>query len=382
MSRLHYISFRAHWFFFIAVLCSMIAHADEEKSVTERLRFLEDQKGYQFKKRKYEWVVEGEFLYWLADIDGVAYATTSIAEAGGIGTNVKTRTPQFSYDPGFRLSLGIRSPFDLFDAMLSWTRFYTEGHDSVHGSLVPGGAAAPGDKVIVDTIGLIEPLVSIPNRAKANCQIKSNVLDLQLGRGVAVTRYFFLRPYFGVRGAQLITHWHIDLDRNFILPDAFNQDATQLRVINDFRAVGGLIGLEVDWKFSKGLGINARAEGALIYGRTSESTEQKYIFIPAGTSTEVKEEFKAKNSFYSVKAMLDFFAGAYWQIKFYKEQPQSKWHLKRKKRIEDASLRIFAGYEFQLWPMIGQKTITQSTRYRERYNVGFEGLSTGVKFAF
>lgn len=359
--------------------------AYEEKAVTDRIALLEEQRGYQFKKRKFQGIAEGELLYWKASVDGVAYATTAVVrEAGGAGFNLqtsgKTRTPHFDYDPGFRLGLGLQSPYDLFDLDLVWTRFYTEGRDRAQGTFVPINAE-PGDKVIVDSIGLVVPLLSIPDSASAKCGIKTNVVDVQLARGIEVSRHFFMRPFFGLRAVDLVMNWRISLERDFQFPSTIVQDDTTLKVKNDFRAAGGLIGIDLDWRFAKRFGIQTRGAGALVYGLSQEKTRQKYRFVAAGSSAESEEMFKAKNGFYTLKGLWELFAGVFWEARFFQDKPDHSLGSSKKYRREMV-LRIEAGYEFQQWPLIGQKTNSQLSRQRERFGLGLQGFTGGAKLVF
>lgn len=358
---------------------------DEEKSLEDRLRYLEKKQGYEYKRGRFQPVIEAELLYWKADVDGVAYATTSVVQqgvdgSGFVGTPVKTRMPHFSYGPGFRLSAGIQSPYDLFDVTLVWTRFNTEGKDRARGSFVATDPVM-GDKVIFDEIGLIEPLVSIPDRASAACHIQGNLLELQLARGVDITYHFFIRPYFGVRAVWSDVHWDIRFKRDFLLPEGIDQDAAKLKIKNDFRAIGGLVGLQMEWKAPLGFGVDIQGAGSLVWGRTEERTRQESLFIPATAVTGMKQNFKAENSFHSVKGLWELFGGIFWEKYFSKRKLNAKTLLVKQQR-PPSSLRIIVGYEFQQWPYVGQKTNTQTTRQRERYSLGFQGFTGGVKFVF
>ena len=192
------------WLLLISAAFSVNGFADEETSIKERIEFLEDKRAYHFKKKSFKVITRGELLYWKASVDGVATATTSITRnAAGtsdqVGTHVKTRSPHFPYDPGFRIGFGIESPFDLFDFFVVWTRFFTEGNDKAHGTRI-ASTPSSGDKVIFGDIGLIKELVSIPNSSKAKCSVQEDLIDLQLARGIEVSEHFFMRPYFGIRG--------------------------------------------------------------------------------------------------------------------------------------------------------------------------------------
>ncbi len=372
-------------FLLIALLITINGFSDEEKFIDERIRFLEKKQGYGYKNGRYQGLFEADLLYWKAEVDGVAYATRSIVEqaSGGVGTvntKIKTATPQFSYDPGFRLGLGFQSPFDFYDVFIVWTRIETQGNDKIHGTLVLS-TPAPGDKVIGDRIGLIKNLTSIPNEASAKCNIEENVLDVQLARGIAVSRNFFMRPYFGVRGVISDIDWDIWMKRKFVIPLAINQDSTELKVKNDFQAVGGLVGIEIDWEAPMGLGVNIRGAGSLVWGRSEEKTKQKYVVVPAGTGEKLKQDFKAGNSFNCLKGMWELFAGVFWETDFAKKRKGDFTYFPKRLR-QHASLRVIAGYEFQQFPFAGQKTNTQVDRERDRFTLAFQGFTGAIKLVF
>jgi hypothetical protein len=361
-----------------------VGFAYEKKAVAERVQLLEEQRGYQFKKRQFQGIAKGELLYWKANIDGVAYATTSINRPleGGIGegnTHIKTRTPHFPYDPGFRLELGMESPYDLFDVNLIWTRFFTEGSDRAHGSIVATTPAAE-DKIIQTTIGLINPLVSIPHLATAQCHIHTNVLDVQLARGILVSPHFFMRPFFGVRAVDLGIDWRVAFRRAFLIPSPLAQDETKLWIKNRFWAAGGLVGIDFDWRFAKEFGIQTHGAGALVYGLSRERTRQRTRFLPALATASGAQSYKAHNTFYTLKGVWELFAGFFWEHKFTKKGEKDR--LLSSKQPHRTVLRIVAGYEFQQWPLIGQKTIVQDSRERERFGLGLQGFTGGVKLVF
>lgn len=361
-------------------MCFFLKGFAQELPIVERIQSLEEERGYYSKKKRVFHVILGaELLYWKADVDGVAYATTSkLVEAdgafGNLSTNVKTRTAHFEYDPGFRLIFGVQSPFDLFDIVLMWTRFCTEGHDHAHGSLVPA-TAVPGDKILFDGIGVIKPLTSIPNQAKTECHFKGNMLDVQLGRGMELSEKFFFRPYFGVRAVCGDMDWEISVIRNFVFPGAFGQESTRLKVDNDFRAIGGLFGMAADWQLPWGFGISARGAGALVYGRVVEATHQDFVFVPPLSQTKIKQGYQAHNSFHSVKGLWGLFGGIYWQSNV----PKPKKHQTKATYFR---LRLTAGYEFQHWPTIAQKTNVQFSRERERFSIGFQGFTGGISMIY
>lgn len=361
---------------FLVLFC-IRSFADIEKSIEERIQLIEEQRGYHFKKRHYHTIVCGEALYWKADVDGVAYAVTFKQEQNSLldafFTHYKTRTPHFSYDPGFRVGVGIQSPLDLFDVVSVWTRFHTTGEDKARGALVVSSPAV-GDKLILDDIGLIQALTSVPNRASATCEIQSDLIDVQLARGIKVSDYFFMRPYFGVRGVWLDVDWRIKLSRPFLPGSAYDQDTTEMKIKNTFHAAGGLIGLDLDWTWMHGFGVCARGCGALVYGPSQEKTRQKYVLNPAGTDLFFKKSYQAKNATHTIKALWGFFAGFFWQTNFSQQREEKPFH--------KILLQLYAGYEVQQWPLLAQKTNNPLNRDRERYSLGLNGVTGGAKLVF
>ncbi len=348
-------------FFFFLIFLSTRCFADIH-SVAERIEKLEEERGYYPKSQKaYHGIFGAELLYWKADVDGVAFATISKLVKSQ-STNIRTLSPHFAYDPGFRLFVGVQSPFDLLDVVFVWTRFTTEGHDSTHG------------KVIFDDIGLIKELDTTPTRAKVKCRLYGNLLDMQFGRGIDLSKHFFFRPYFGLRGVWIGADWRISAARP-LFPEPFAQDSTKLKVNNDFDGIGGNFGAVADWKMPMGFGITARGAGALVYGLTKESTRQEYLFLLASSSIPEKAEYKAWNSSHSVKALWELFAGIYWETRILKPK-------KYRSKVKHFHLRLFAGYELQQWPYIAQKTNIQPLRERERYSLSFEGFTGGVRVIY
>jgi hypothetical protein len=336
----------------------------EVTSVEGKIKRLEEELGIKTPPTKTTFNIFGDFLYWKASLDGVAYATTAVEVVNADGTlgfdRFKTRTVHFEYDPGFSIGAGVGLPYDQWDIAIRWLRFYTTGKDTAHGSL----DAAVDHRMIFDSIGMLESLLSLPNKATADCQIHLNLVDLVLGRAFLWSHYFEFRPFAGLRGAWLDIDWDIAFTRPIIIPSPTNQTYAFLDVDNDFDAIGFLGGFESKWNCYKGLGLFSYATAALIYGKSSERTEEEFFLVPAlGTST-FEQTLKARNSTHTVKSVFELAMGLKWEIHF-------KQHYR---------FLIRAGYEFFYWPNVTQKTMTQDTRIRDRSDLSFQGIIVGAKF--
>jgi len=335
-------------------------------SIEEQLQKLELELGIKRPVPRTSWNLFGDFLYWKASLDGVAYATTAVEVVNADGSlgqdRFKTRTVHFSYDPGFCIGIGVGLPYDNWDIGLRWLRFYTTGHDKAHGA----ASDAAGGRVILDSVGMLEALVSNPTKATAKCDIHLNVVDLYLGRRFLWSHYFEFRPYAALRGAWIDLDWDIAFRAPITIPSPVNQSYAFLDVDNDFNAIGFIGGFDSKWTFYKGLGLFCYASAGLVYGESSEKTKEKFFLVPASTTTLIEQTLRARNATHAIKSVFDFTLGLKWEILF-------KGHYQ---------FGIHAGYELLYWPNVTQKTVVQNMRIRDRSDLSFQGLILGAGFDF
>src|SRR3984957_3665929 len=278
-------------------------------SVEGQLQRLEQRVEIKRPVPRTSWNFFGEFLYWKASLDGVAYATTTVEVLNADGSlgqdRFKTRTVHFAYDPGFSIGAGVGLPFDNWDIGVRWLRFYTTGDDKAHGSI----SAAVGNRVILDSIGMLEELVSNPSKASAKCGIHCNVVDLYFGRKFFWSHYFEFRPYAGIRGAWIDLDWDIAFTTPLTIPSPVAQSYAFLDVDNDFNAIGFIGGFDSKWSFYKGFGLFCYASAGLVYGESSEKTKEKFFLVPASSTTMVDRTSRASSSTHTTKSMFDFALG-------------------------------------------------------------------------
>ncbi len=353
-------------------LCSSLISQELAKissdvnSIEDKVKRLEQDSGLDIRKETTTFLLFGEFIYWKTSLDGVAYATTAVVDVGPTGDNVlnkfKTRTVHFDYSPAFQIGFGIGLPHDHWDISALWLRSFTKGTDTAHGDL----SVTPGSKLILDSIGVIEGLNAPPNKAKADCNVHLNVFDLVLGRTFLWSRYFWFRPYAGVRGAWLKLDWDISFKMPISIPSASDQSSTDLDVRNKYFAGGFVGGFESKWNFFRGLGLFSHASASLIFGESSEKTKQEFFSIPANGTELFEQTLTAHNSTHAVKGIFDIQIGVKWEGNFYKEN----------------RILVWAGYDFFYWPNVTQKTIYQFNRLRDRADLSYQGLTAGARVVF
>ncbi|MBS0605275.1 MAG: hypothetical protein JSS60_09620 [Verrucomicrobia bacterium] len=335
----------------------------EITSMEDKVKRLEQDSGIDTQPERTTINFFGEFLYWKASLDGVAYATTGVGRIGTSGALIfdkfKTRTAHFEYDPGFQIGVGIGLPHDHWDMEGRWLRFHTRGYDEARGDL----SAGVGNKVIFDSIGTIEGLDSPPSQAKAECHLKLDVVDAVLGRTFLWSRYFWFHPFAGIRAAWVRLDWDIAFKMPIVIPSLKDQSLSELDVDNRYTAVGFVGGFDSKWNLWKGIGLFSHASASLIYGKSSESTEQEFTRIPPLHLDGLQQTLTAHNSAHAIKGVFDIAVGLKWESDFYKKHHFMMW----------------AGYDFFYWPNVTQKTINQFTRSRDRADMSFEGLIMGAR---
>lgn len=358
------------WTYLLAMICvsglGFSAEPEEFRSVEEKIKRLEADAGLDVRPETTTFFVFGEFIYWKASLDGVGYATTAevVANPGGgtLNNDFKTRMVHFNYEPAFEIGLGIGLPFDHWDLTARWLRSHSTGRDTAHGAPTD----SIGNRVILDSVGLIEMLDSFPTRAKAKCNVNLDVVDGVLGRTFLWSRYFVFRPYAGIRGAWVKLDWDISFKRHISTPSAENQSYTKFDVDNDFIACGFIGGFESKWNLYNNFGLYSDASAALLYGNSSEKSKQKFYRIPAGETEVFEQKLSARNSAHTVKAVFDIGIGLKWETNMFK----------------NGHFLIWAGYDFFYWPNVTQKTITQANRSRDRADLSYQGFVVGTRFVF
>ena len=174
----------------------------------------------------------------------------------------------------FRVGAGYRLPEDNWDVGF----FYTYLHDDSGAGLTN---AAGGQLFATQTHpGTVE----FANRATADATLSYNVYDLEISRTADVSQHLSVRPFGGLRFA--------DINQNFsVLYDGAdaNRDIVGSRIKFDG---GGLrAGGQADWKVLDHISLYGRAAGSLMVGDFNVTQSE---FNNNGTTplTNVRESFR------------------------------------------------------------------------------------------
>lgn len=212
-------------------------------------------------------LLSADALYWTARETGLAYAlkvdNTTVLHTDEL--EYKVKQPEYDWDFGFRTSLGYSFQRDGWDLSLSWTHFFT--HAEHQGSLAKSDGYIP---IWASPNFLL--LSYTADQAEAKWKLNFNQVDLLLGRGFYVGKYFIVRPFFGPSGLWIDQHYNLEYDRKQHIPGS-----DHVKFKNAFKGVGLNAGCDLLFAFRHGWSIYGKAAGGLYYGDFEIKRKEKYV---------------------------------------------------------------------------------------------------------
>jgi hypothetical protein len=213
-------------------------------------------------------LVTADFLWWSANTDGLYYAqsnvgtTTTLPSNGNVDFSGHLQRVKEEWGPGFRVGFGGNMPYDEWDIYLNWTWFQADPKDSAKqtssGPLLVlwGHPDAPEGR--------------LATRAHGKWDLKTNVLDLEMGRSFWAGMRFSLRPFLGIRGA-----W---IDQEFKIKYDYATSPTvegEIKAKSDFEGVGVRAGVDLRFALFNGWSLYGLAAGSLMYGHLDCNFHEK-----------------------------------------------------------------------------------------------------------
>ena len=326
--------------------------------------------------------IAADLLYWSANEDGLEYGTKIV---GGpvAGENARTKSKlldlDFEWNPGFRINLGyLFNHYDHYSLSASWThiRNKAHGHHTAEGIESETG---PVNTIISPWVNLLSQLTNGAVSAHASWHVDYDTVDLNFGRSFYLSKRFVLDPYFGLRGAQILQHYHAKYKTVF-LPSAgqpsFVQDVT-FKANNNFTAIGARGGTEMLWRLGKNWHLFSQLSANILYGKFN--VHMKNINdqgLSQGGAPAEPLDYLATEKFWRVRLNFEEAIGLGWEVFFCKD----KCHF---------ALR--AAYELSQWLNqnelfytlynLGQDTIS-NVPIRNQGDLSFQGLTVGFHLDF
>jgi hypothetical protein len=223
--------------------------------------------------------VTADYLYWLAQEGGTAYATEITLENKG-----KVRNLNFKWDSGFRVGLGYRMPHDHWEIYANWTHFITDADaqsTTLTNYLYPQWATN------------VQPTLDNPvTYLDARWDLHLNLVDGEIARVFFPTSCFSFRPHIGVRGAWIEQSYKTNLSGGITGSTLIFAD--NIKITNDFRSVGFRAALDTEWTFLCHWSLFGNIGGSLLYGafhirRVEEQSTATHLALT--TAVDIADDF-------------------------------------------------------------------------------------------
>jgi hypothetical protein len=194
--------------------------------------------------------------------------TTSIAE--------RDQDIDFHWGLGYRAGMGVDWPCSGWDVAAYWTHFNGKGNGHSHHN-------------------------------HAHWWLHFNVADAVLGRKFWVGSTVYLRPFTGMRYAQIKQGLRTHLESNIIAATGTSVVVSRMKDKEKLWALGPELGLEADIYFAHRWSVYGSLTGAILYGHT------KTIFVDTDTFALANNICHATASSCATQTVLDIAFGVRWE---------------------------------------------------------------------
>jgi hypothetical protein len=182
--------------------------------------------------------ITADFIYWQASGTGLNYAFNG-APLGSVDTTGHMKSPDFTYEPGFKVGLGVLCDHDNWDVYAEYTWLTVSKEDTK--STLNGTTASPVQ--IIPTWPGIETAL-VYQTASGEWSLNFNVLDFEIGRNFWISKRITFRPHLGMKFSWMEQHFNIE---------GFNFDGTtadnQFKMKQTQFGVGVRTGLDTAYYF-------------------------------------------------------------------------------------------------------------------------------------
>lgn len=185
-----------------------------------------------------------DFIYWTGRMDGLAYVASGQGNNQTSVSRGRVCSPDWEWDPGFKVGLGHNLPHDGWDIYAEYTWFHSTATDSKKGNTLDPNWNISNIEAIVSPTVLASGFI---DRASSHWHLHYNVIDLELGRNYFVSQYLSLRPFFGFK-----TTWQ-DIDYRVRYHSSIQsglESNFRMRNDADFWGIGLRTGLDMTWHIS------------------------------------------------------------------------------------------------------------------------------------
>lgn len=194
--------------------------------------------------------------------------------------------PNRTWRPGFKLNLGWNTPYDLWDLQSEWTYYYNKSVtdrstddfllsatlSNTEEGFIPYWAL-PNANATSSTIP--DAVIATYTQLQGVWQLNYNMINLELGRSLYLTKALALRPHFGLQNGWIHQKSNVIYARSLSFLSAADRPVDQLvKMKNKFWGLGMRAGISGQWQLGAGFSVLGKLAGSILSGRTNASTSQ------------------------------------------------------------------------------------------------------------
>ncbi len=320
-----------------------------------------------------------DFIYWKVNQEGLGYANTAYKPAASttysqVVHGAKQYNAGSTYDPGFKVGLGLQFEHDGWDLYAQYT-WLSNGkkHDHVSNTDSTKFLWAESGYIMDAADGVTAITLQ---HAGGTYQTNFNVVDLEMGRNFFVSRYMTLRPHFGLKGSFIHSRFNQHYTYTTALPTttangvAFQTiwpAAFKFETVKSAQrsyGIGIRAGLDPVWHFTRSWGMYGKlaVTAQYTYNR-ADVIDMAYLANANGSrnNSSGTQLIRAHNSCHQITPIIELGLGLTYMTWFYDESYM---------------FDIQAGWEEQVWINYG-KYLNATSRDG---NLSLQGFT--LKFGF
>jgi Legionella pneumophila major outer membrane protein precursor len=204
---------------------------------------------------------DAELLIWKAHQTGMNFAQNTVT--GDTTSTNPYLKPNFRFDPGVRVQVGLRPTHDDWEIDAVWTHFYTKAkrnYENTQTELKP---------LFETSLGFLSS-GSIYAVWRANL----NLIDLELSRASYMSKWMSVKPYISIRNAWLHQKYNVTSVPSSVVYES------QMR--SNLWCIGPRAGFELKFGMGEGVYFFNNTSGSLLWGffKNSQATVDGSTTIP------------------------------------------------------------------------------------------------------
>jgi len=298
-------------FFFILTKISATPCANQCSTKAEKEGFLSNARHCYRDCNSKCWggIFNATLLVWQAKEDELEFAArNSTFQTQGVNLNASNVFPDFDWEPGVKIGLGLFAPCRDWDFYVNWTYYHANSKTSVSVQTSPDGfGLIPLWRHPVGT-----PVAQRFADAHAKWLMDFYTLDAELGYSMMISRCLDLRFHAGLKAA-LINQGYGVCYQNGQLINGIQVLTGEVDLKNNSRGLGPRIGLQAKWRLSKDWFIQSSGAVASILAQFNLLRNELDKALDTATSEQIITDINYSEIIWVWKPQAEAILGLGWQ---------------------------------------------------------------------